>query len=243
MAELEQLLLTIKRELRAQRKNYRDVAVTLGLSEASVKRMFSAGSMSMDRFAKIALLLGYSLAELTAKAAATTAKLDRLSLAQEKELVSDSALLLVAVCALNHWSMAEIVGTYRMTEAECLQRLLRLERLRLINLLPGNRIRVTVGRDFEWQPNGPIREYFESSGQADFLNSKFSRPGEQHFFSHGMLSEEAQREMEKAIQALRQRFAGVHAESVATPFAGRRGVGLLLAFRAWEPEVFAKYRR
>jgi len=243
MSEPEQLLLTIKRELRAQRKNYRDVAAALGLSEPSIKRMFSTGGMSLERLAAIAQLLGYSLAELTARAAASQPKVQQLTLAQEKELVSDSALLLVAVCALNHWSLGEIVATYRMSETECLQRLLRLERLRLIDLLPGNRIRVIVARDFDWLENGPIRAYFESSGQSDFLKHPFSRPGEQYFFSHGMLSEEAQREVEKAITALRQRFANAHNASVAAPFTGRSGVGLLLAFRAWEPEVFARLRR
>jgi len=41
--------------------------------------------------------------------------------------VSDAKLLLVAVCALNHWSMAEMQAVYRLSEPECVQHLLRLD--------------------------------------------------------------------------------------------------------------------
>lgn len=73
--------------------------------------------------------------------------LHTLSEAQEKELVSDEKLLLVAVC-LNQWEIADIVRAYRLSEAECIQCLVKLDRLRLITLLPGNRIRLNVARDF-----------------------------------------------------------------------------------------------
>jgi hypothetical protein len=37
---------------------------------------------------------------------------------QEREVVSDPKLLMVAVCALNHWTMHEIVELFRLTDAE-----------------------------------------------------------------------------------------------------------------------------
>lgn len=243
MDELEQLLRTVKRELRAQRKTYRDVAVALDLSEASVKRLFSVGSMGLDRLAAIARLLGYTLAELTARAAAETPRLHTLSVAQEEELVSDEVLLLVAVCALNHWTFEEIGRTYRLEAAELVARLLRLARLGLIELLPGNRIRLSVARDFDWLPDGPIRRFFVAAGQSDFLDGDFAAEGGQHLFVHGMLDAEARAELRRELAQLRSRFAQLHERCIASPFAERRGVGLLLATRAWEPAIFARFRR
>jgi hypothetical protein len=42
---------------------------------------------------------------------------------------------------------------------------------------------------------------------------------------------------------LRSRFAQLHDESLTAPLAQRRGTGLLLALREWEPAGFACLRR
>ncbi len=163
--------------------------------------------------------------------------------AQEKELVSDPQLLLVAVCALNHWSMKDMLAAYRLSEAECLQRLLRLDKLKLISLLPGNRIRLNVARDFDWLVEGPIRQYFREQGLVDFLDSRFARGDQSLAFSHGMLTETAIDKMQAELRRLRQTFAELHEESLASPLAKRRGNGLLLAMREWEPASFTQLRR
>jgi transcriptional regulator with XRE-family HTH domain len=243
MTEIQQLIATIKRALRARGLAYRDVAKALGLSEPSVKRMFASGNLSLARLARVADLLGLSLAELTQQAAASVPKISALSVDQEAELVDDVRLLLVAACALNHWTLGDIVAHYRFDEAECLRSLLRLDRMRLIDLLPGNRIRVNVARDFDWLPDGPIRRYFRARGEADFLAERFARDDETLFFAHGMLTAEAIAQFQTQLRQLRKRFAALHDESQDAPIGTRRGMGLLLAMREWEPPDFAAQRR
>jgi transcriptional regulator with XRE-family HTH domain len=243
MSEVTQLLTTIKRQLKVQGKTYRDVAGALGLSEASVKRLLTSDSFGVDRLVEISNLLGFTLAELAQEAALTGTRLHTLTEAQEKELVSDTKLLLVAVCALNHWTVADILAVYRLTEAECVQKLLHLDRLHLIALMPGNRIRLNVARDFDWLPDGPIRRYFRTQGLADFLDGTFDRPDETLAFTHGMLTESALAALQVELRRLRARFAELHEESLAAPLPKRRGSGLLLALREWEPAGFTALRR
>lgn len=244
MAETTRLLAALKRLLKRRGLTYRDVARALRLSEPSVKRLFSTGRMTLERLAQIGQLLDLSLAELMQEAAADQPRLRTLSEEQEALLVSDTALLLCAVCAVNHWTLAEIVAFYRLSEAECLARLLQLDRLRLIELLPGNRIRLLVARDFEWRPGGPIRAYFRKQGLPDFLGGSFDEPGESLAFVHGMLTDAAFAQLQPDIVRLRQRFADLHEESLAAPLAERRGASLLLATRCgWEPAAFAALRR
>lgn len=243
MPEIEKLVATIKRELRARDLTYRDVAKKLALSEASVKRLFSGGDFTLERLVALAALLDLTLAELASLAASSEPKLRQLTAAQEAEIVSDEKLLLVAACALNHWTEADIVAAYRLSSAECIQRLLRLDRLRLIDLLPGNRVRLNVARDFDWLPDGPIRRYFREEGEADFLAAAFHAPGETHTFSHGMLTAAAVEELRTQIRRLRQQFSTLHDESLREPITQRRGTGLLVAVREWEPKSFAKLRR
>lgn len=243
MSEVTQLLTTIKRQLKLQGKTYRDVAGTLGLSEASVKRLLTSDTLGVDRLIEISNMLGFTLAELTQEAALSGTRLHTLTPAQEKELVSDTRLLLVAVCALNHWTLADILAAYRLSEAECLQKLLYLDRLQLIALMPGNRIRLNVARDFDWLPDGPIRRYFRTQGLSDFLSGQFDGPEETLAFTHGMLTESALAAMQVELRRLRARFAELHEESLAAPLPKRRGNGLLLALREWEPAGFTALRR
>lgn len=243
MTETESLVAALKTRLRAQKLTYRDVAVALGLSEPSVKRMFASGHFTLDRLSRVASLVGFSIAELAQHAEANEVRLSTLTEAQERELVSDIRLLLVAVCAVNHWKVSDMLAAYRLTEAECLRCLLRLDRLRLIDLLPGNRIRICVSRDFDWLPHGPIRSFFRSQGLGDFLDRSFAGVGEEMNFLHGMLTDAARAEFVAELRILRKRFAALHDESVSVPVGQRRGVGLLLAMREWEPAAFARMRR
>lgn len=124
-----------------QGKTYRDVAAALGLSEADVKRLLTSDTRGVDHLVESSNMLGFSLAELAQEASSSQARLRTLSAEQERELVSDTLLLLVAVCALNHWTLADMLAAYRLAEAEYLQKLLHLDRLHLIAPMPGDRIR------------------------------------------------------------------------------------------------------
>jgi hypothetical protein len=243
MSESAQLVETLKRQLRAQRLTYRDVAEALQLSEPSVKRVFANGRFTIDRLEQICGLLGFTLAELVRESASAVPALRVLSASQEAQLVSDDRLMLVAVCALNHWTPDDIVRTYRITRAECLTLLLKLDRMGLIALMPGDRIRLLVARDFDWIPGGPIRQYFLTHGLGDFLDGGFAENGDTLEFVQGMLTEAARAELAAELRRLKSRIAALHNESASASLAHRRGTGLLIGMREWEPHEFARLRR
>ena len=56
----------------------------------------------------------------------------------------------------------------------------------IIDLLPGERIRRRAKRDFDWNPEGPIRIYFAEQGLPDFLNGPFSNDDGFLDFAHCM---------------------------------------------------------
>jgi len=243
MTEASRVIATIRAQLKSQGRTYRDVAKALHLSEPSVKRLFATGRFTLDRLVRLSNLLGLTLAELAQESVDSESRLRSLTETQERELVSDTKLLLVAACALNHWTLADIVAAYRLTEAECLKRLLRLDRLRLIDLLPGNRIRLNVSRNFAWLPHGPIRKYFRDQGLTEFLDSSFAQADETQEFAHGMLTEAAVAQIQTELKRLREKFSELHDQSLSAPLRKRHGTGLLLALREWEPVAFTQLRR
>jgi hypothetical protein len=242
-AEIANLIATVKRQLKAQGRNYRDVARFLELSEASVKRLFSSERLTLERLAKIGEFLGFTLAELLQTAASSVPELDTLTNAQEAQLVSDEKLLMVTVLALNHWSVGDMVSWYHISVAEVVKRLRILDRMGVIELLPGDRIRRRARRDFDWLPNGPIKAYFAKQVVSDFLKGPFDDADESMDFSHAMLTKTAQAELKVELRRLRRKLASLHEESVPASLHDKRGLGLLLAMRRWEPATFIRLRR
>ena len=57
MAQTRELIKSLKTALKAQGKTYADVAVELGLTEASVKRLFSQQSFSLSRLDQVCHLI------------------------------------------------------------------------------------------------------------------------------------------------------------------------------------------
>jgi hypothetical protein len=58
-----------------------------------------------------------------------------------------------------------------------------------------------------------------------------------------MLSPEAHAEFTSELRRLRTRLAELHMASLAAPLDRRRGTGVLLAVREWEPAAFRALRR
>jgi transcriptional regulator with XRE-family HTH domain len=241
--EIIQIVATIKRQLKSQGLTYRDVAHALKVSEASVKRVFASERFTVERLAQVSRLLGFTLAELLQESSSTVPPLDTLTRDQESQLVADDTLLLVAVCSLNHWSLTDITGIYAITKVEVGKRLRILDRMGVIELLPGDRIRRRAKRDFDWIPHGPIRTFFDKQGLPDFLAGPFDPRDESLDFAHGMLTRSAQAELKLELRRLRSKLVSLHEQSIPAPLTEKDGIGLLLAIRQWEPAAFRRLRR
>src|SRR6266568_689592 len=150
----------VKRTLRHKGLTYRYVAKGLKLSESSVKRMFARRNLSLGRLERICALMNLEIADLLDLTRAADGSLTELSEKQERELVGNLKLLLVGMLALSHWTAAKILETYRFSEAELVGLLTRLDRMRIIDLLPENRIklRVTVHGSLSEKSNGLLQQ-------------------------------------------------------------------------------------
>jgi transcriptional regulator with XRE-family HTH domain len=243
MAQTKALVDAMKDVLKARGWTYAKVAKGLGISEASVKRVFASRSFTLKRMDEICGLIGVEITDLANIVRAQAETPVQLSLEQEKELVSDIKLLLVAAHALNHWSLEEIVANYKLSRAECVRLLLRLDKLGIIEFLPNDRIRVRVSRDFSWLPDGPIQQYFRAQVQTDFFRSRFDGGGELLTFASGMLSRASNATLQSRLRQLASELSELHHGDLKLPLAERFGTSLLLAVRPWLPEAFRQFSK
>jgi transcriptional regulator with XRE-family HTH domain len=243
MAQTSGLVRALKQALKARGTTYAQVARSIGMSEASVKRMFSREDFTLKRFDEICRLAGVEIADLARAAEARRREISRLTLEQEREIVGNRKLLLAAVCALNHWTFEQILARYALTEAELVRLLARLDRLAFIELLPGNRIRLLVSRTFSWLPDGPIQQFFKTQAQHEYFQSRFDGEGELMLFVSAMLSRASAAAMTERLKRVANDFAELHNDDLALPLEQRFGHSLLVALRPWNMRAFRELER
>jgi transcriptional regulator with XRE-family HTH domain len=238
MGQTRDLVATLKTELKAQGKTYADVAAALKLSEASVKRIFSQQNFSLKRLERICQLLGIEISDLVQQMNEQRQQLQQLDWDQEQDLTGDITLMLVAVCVLNRWTMEEILSYYRISEHECIRHLARLDRLKLIELLPGNRIRLRVAPNFSWIDNGPIQQFFQQKIGQEFFHTRFNRDDECLVVLNGMLSSQSNAEMQRKLRRLAREFDALNNDDATLNLEERQGATLVLALRDWRYGLF-----
>lgn len=237
MGQTSTLLRTLKRVLKVQGLTYRKVAVALGLSEASVKRMFSEENLSLERFDQICQLMGLEFADLIREMESEAHRISSLTEAQELDLVSDGKLLLVAFLVVSGWKADDILERLELSLADVIRCLTRLDKLGMIELLPGNRIKLLVSPNFAWRRNGPIQRFFTANFLEDFLESSFERRNEHFAFLSGMLSRASITTLHLKMEKLISEFNELHVEDQQLPLSQRQGYSAILAMRPWRPSA------
>src|SRR3546814_695840 len=173
MAERDQLLRALKQVLKLRGMRYSDLARGLGVSEPTVKRLLSTGRIDLARLERICGLLDIDLFELVRVARGTRAEREHLGPVQEEALAADSRLLLVFHLLGNDWKVPAIRREFGLDVPEMTLLLARLDRLRLVALLPRDRVRLCVSRDFEWREDGPVRRRYAQVATGEFLRDAF----------------------------------------------------------------------
>ena len=243
MSQIFAVVEALKRALKSRKLTYAHVARELKMSEASVKRMFATSHFTLDRFEQVCQIAGLGLTELAREVDSEKNYISHLTLEQEREVVANAKLFLVAVCALNHLSLEQIIATYEIQKAECIQLLLKLDRIKFLELMPNNRIRLKVAPNFAWLANGPILQYFMTRAQHEYFRSRFDGPNEMIMVVNAMLSPASSAQFLARLRKLAGEFTELHNDDKHLPIGARRPASVVLALRPWELDDFNKLRR
>jgi transcriptional regulator with XRE-family HTH domain len=241
VADKALIVAELKLALRERGLTYSAVAKKLGLSIASVKRLFSNGDLSLTRVDQICELLETGLAEILSRARERPST-NQLTLAQEQEIVSDPKLFLIAWLVINRVPLEEIVRSYKFSEREVLRFFYKLDQLKVIELQPGNRVRLLVSRHFSWRAGGPVQRYIHQKLLREFMNGHFVGPREEFFFHGGEVSREALADLQAALRNTARQCADI-IERDRGPREQRHGVAFALALRPWKYSEFGQFER
>ncbi|HVF63125.1 MAG TPA: helix-turn-helix transcriptional regulator [Casimicrobiaceae bacterium] len=237
MNDAARLIDALKTIARMRGKTYAQLADHVGLSEASVKRLFSERSFSVARLAQFCEALEIDFAELVRAARGREGDATTMTLEQESALASDVRLLSVFYLVVNGWTLDEIVARYQITSTQCVGALAALDRLKLIDLLPGNRIRPRIRRNTRLRPDGPIRRLHGKRAVDNFLSPSFDRVGGWFTFEFSELSKASFEILKRKLERLADEFQELAELDGRIAPDRRETIGMALGLRPWSMEV------
>ena len=243
MSQIKQVTQRLKQLLKEQGMTYKSLSEQLQLSEASIKRCFSQQSFTLERLEQVCEALGLTLSDVFIQVAQTQPRVSQLSQAQERELLENPRLLLAAVCVRDGWQFNEIIDYYAISEPEAVRLMVKLDRLKLIEFLPGNRYRLLIAQDFRWIPGGPLERFMEQEVMVKFMAPKKNEPWTFRFYLRGRYSASSVEIIQRRLNQLTREAAELNEEDARLPISERTHMGLLMAMRPWEPSLFEEMRR
>jgi len=229
--QMPQLLAALRTILRASGFGIRRIAERMGVSEATVKRWFQGQGLAVDRLEELCALAGTSFRELTELAIEPPRELARqLTLAQEQALTASTLLSFLFFMILSGWPPRDLHDDFGVPMERIEAELQRLERLALIDRLPGGRVRSRIDRRVAWR-RGPMRKHFEQHVKRQFMEIDFGDPTTLFASESAKLSAAGVARLEELFQRFRLDVQALADEDRRSSLLSRDWYMLLFASR------------
>lgn len=232
------LVSALKAELKSAGITYAQLAQRMNMAESSIKRIFAKGDMPLSKVDEICRVIRLDFADLARHIADKQPLRTELTFAQEKAVVADKKLLLVAICCLSQWTFEQILSSYTLSEVECIRYLSKLDKLGIIELRPLNRYRLKVAKTFKWLPNGPVMQFFRQNVVHEYFNGGFDGDDEMLMLVHGSISPSLTTSLIERLQRVAEDFAQQHLTDQRLPAEQRKPYTLVLGLRSWWFQAF-----
>ncbi len=225
------MLKALRQHLRRQGWTAVRIAGQFAIGEATAKRWLAGKGLTLARLDALAGLAGLTLAELARETERPPPGLaQELTLAQEKALSTDIFLSFLFMTVLAGIPPEEIGSDFGVPQRDMEAALIRLERLALIDRLPGGRVRPLIDRAVAWRKT-PMRTLFEEHMKPQFLTMDFA--SEEAVYSSEVLKLSARgaAELGELIERYRREVQALAEHDRDTTHLQRRWYGMLVALR------------
>lgn len=175
MQKIDELMRALKTILKANGLTYSEIAKSMAVSEASVKRWFSQGGISLQQFTEVMQLAGTEIQDLASVMKAESQLKEYIySIEQELFFVDHPQCHAFFNALLRFGSVKGIQQKTKISSASANRYLVELERLKLVERLPADRLRFLTPKRVVWRKDGPLRKQFLREAKEEFLDATFT---------------------------------------------------------------------
>jgi transcriptional regulator with XRE-family HTH domain len=232
MHQSEKFLAALKRCLKAKGISYKDLSSSLKISETSVKRVFSEGTLSLDRIGEILDILNMSfldVAKLVDNRRGDGSSI--LTFDQESVLAADAKLFAFFNLLLFGRSVDDICRTYTLSKRDAEQYIRTLCDLDLAMPQGENQVKMLTKKSVRWLEKGPLRDTYGARIRDEFLNGDFTGESEISTFRTRSLSAGSRAAMRRKIDLLMIEMDELAAIDTAILKSPCRSVSFVVGFR------------
>jgi len=220
------------------------LAKRISLSEPSVKRILSRGSLSLPRLERICEVTGISLEELVRPVPSGQSETgSTLTAAQETALAADPQLLACFYLLTNGHSPRDVAAELGGDEKQLRRWLVKLDNLQLVELRARLGARLRVHAPISWREDGPIRRTYEQQVREEFMRSSFLAQDEVLQFRSAEMSDASRQVLQRKLAKLASEFNELAELDRHLPSRERRSVALMMACRPWVFSMFDGLRK
>lgn len=225
MSQSIEFMNALKKLLKLKGIVYQDLAQGLELSLPSIKRLFSTGDISLNRLDKICDIAGIDFTDLL-KLMELSKEKSAAQLTEEQENFLSENLHAMAYLELLFlgYTPLRIQEEYGLTQAQGHKNLRALDRYKLIEWLPRDKVRLKVSDMIRLRPDSKLSQILREKGVKSFLNHEFKGELCYQEFMTFKASKESIKKLNSKLRTLFQEIAqegimegkaGIEAESAA----------------------------
>jgi len=229
----KQMVEALKTVLKSKGITYLNLSKMLKISEQSVKRLFSKGTFTLERFMEVCDLLGLSLDDLTKMAEISSEEIIFEFSFEQEEFFAKNIKFLAFFNMLFKNTPDQIAKKYNLNKKDLLNYLSKLDELGLIEWLPGNKVKLLTPPRFKWREDGPLGKRFWKFAFDDFHKPKFDHPLAISSLLSFEFSKSSQKKLREDIEKLLREAKKVSDMERILKVSTKK-VGLYVAMRSWE---------
>jgi transcriptional regulator with XRE-family HTH domain len=191
--------------LRSRGLRHRDISRRLQVTERTVTRWFSNEGVDtrvIERLCELAQISFFDLCELASKR--VEQRSCHLTVQQEQALADDELLNYLFAQIVRGWTFEDMLQELELPESYLIAALIRLEKIGIIEFLPGNEIRLRTAKDIEFRKNGPYAKCVNRWLAHSLEKPDIEEPGSLWAFDSLKLSAASIELLRQKCQALRQ---------------------------------------
>lgn len=198
----------LKNALKVRKKTYKDLAIYLGVSELTVKRMFKDKDCKISRMLEICAFLNVDFYELLAFEERYNNYPQYLPEATEHALASDPIVFGVFLLIVSSLTTQDIVNVTNFSDVELYKVLRKLENLELIEMGVGNDFTVIIPLPIAWRLDGHLATALKNVNLR-YLSHCFDhheKPEYNYFSTSRLMSVDSAQTMKQKLNELNQHF-------------------------------------
>lgn len=197
----------LKAVLKARSMTYAGLADRLGLSEPTIKRIFAERDCKLSRMTEICTALDLTLDDLMAEANRIEIHPTQITDRQEAQLAENRPAFHLFLLLLDGMTVAAIQKQYALEANRIFELGIALEKMELAEVLPSNRIRLTVQSPVDFRRDGPLHQALVT------LNMTFVRGAYMaHDTEHSAYLTQTRRMTQKTAQHILARLRDIQIE-------------------------------